>query len=525
MKLRYDKDEEEFIITEASRIEYHQLNLWLTRHVKGYRFMQPYKMGVWNGKQTYFRDGKVNLGLWREIYNACQEISVPFKIENKEDFPINHDITLDKVKKFCQEYFKDHKIKVDGEWIPFMPYDHQIMTAFKILKNRYCMAEVATSGGKSLIISIVIFYTIKYTDPKAKFLMIVPSISLVTQFYDDIVEYNYGVNTLELGLEKKGTNIKVEEIMSDKPRKYSGNEDPNLYIGTFQSLDKWPKKFFHQFHTIIVDEAHKAKSTTMLKILKRTFGKAYSRFGVSGTFPEDDSCEILTIQSVLGPKIAEVSADELRDKGIITPMEIKGVIMNHDNIVYGDRMKYLRKNGLGKEAFDLERSYIHESENRIKFIEKIINKCNDNTLLLFHTIEYGEKLLKVLSSKFKDKDFYYIDGKVSGKVRDEIKIEMEKIDAKPKILIASFGTLSTGVSIKAIFNIIFVDSFKSEQVVIQSIGRGLRLHPDKEKVTIFDLVDVFDSKKMDNILYFHFKERLKFYDKRKYPYTITKVNI
>jgi hypothetical protein len=197
MKLRYDKENEEFIISEATRSEYHQMQLFLTRKVKGYKFMPAFKMGVWSGDQTYFRDGKINLGLWKEALKGCQEIGAPFIIENKEDFPLNRDITLEKVEQFCKDFFKDHKFRnKKGEWIPFMPYEHQIQTAFKILKNRYCMAEVATSGGKSLIISIVIFYTLKYIDPKAKFLLIVPSITLVTQFYDDLLSAFYGPNNI-----------------------------------------------------------------------------------------------------------------------------------------------------------------------------------------------------------------------------------------------------------------------------------------------------------------------------------------
>ena len=87
------------------------------------------------------------------------------------------------------------------------------------------------------------------------------------------------------------------------------------------------------------------------------------------------------------------------------------------------------------------------------------------------------------------------------------------------------GTLSTGVSINAIFNVIFTDSFKSEQIIIQSIGRGLRLHSDKDKVNIFDLVDIFNPADMSNILFRHFKEREGFYNKRKYPYKIIKINL
>ena len=159
MKFRYDKESEKLVVSEASRIEYHQIKIHLTRKVKGYQFMQPYKMKVWNGDESHFDNGQVNLGLWKECALACRNIGTKFEMENKEDFPINREVTLESVAKFCREYFKDYKRKTkDGSWVPFMPYDYQIDTAYKILRNRYCLAEVATSGGKSLIISIVYFY-------------------------------------------------------------------------------------------------------------------------------------------------------------------------------------------------------------------------------------------------------------------------------------------------------------------------------------------------------------------------------
>ncbi len=538
MKFKYDQNTEELIVQEASRIEYHQLGLWLTRHVKGYRYMPAFKMGVWNGQQSYFKNGRISLGLWREAMKGCSEIGAPFVLENKQEFPINREVTLDSVKEFCRDFFKTHKVKTkQGDWIQFMPYEHQIESAYKILKNRYCMAEVATSGGKSLIISIVLFYTLRYIDSKAKFLIIVPSITLVTQFYDNIVEYNFGINNILEMREKKSDiilndshkpcDVRIEEVMSERPRKWSGTLDANVYIGTYQSLEKWPKEFFKQFHTVVTDEAHGAKAKTITTILGHTFKNAYSRFGVSGTFPEDDTCEILTIQSVLGPKIAEVSASELKDKGIITPMEIKAVLMNHEDSEFNERVNLIKKGGMGKEAFELEKDYIHISEKRLEFIKKIVLKCDSNTLLLFHTIEYGQKIFNKLRDEIKDKDFYYIDGEISGKKREEIKKQMEVTEGNSKVLVASYGTLSTGVSINAIFNVIFADSFKSEQIIIQSIGRALRLHDDKKKAIIFDLVDVYSSneKSMSNILYKHFKERERFYVKRKYPYKVIKVNI
>ena len=197
MRFRYDKETEELVVSAATRIEFHQMDIWLTRHVKGYRFNPAFKMGVWNGKQTYFNNGRVNFGLWKECMRGCQEIGTSFILDNKEEFPINRDVTLESVQNFCKEFFKNHKIKnKSGEWISFYPYDHQIESAYKILRNRFCLAEVATSGGKTLIISIVYFYTLSHIDPDAKLLIIVPSITLVTQFYDSIVEFYYGKNNI-----------------------------------------------------------------------------------------------------------------------------------------------------------------------------------------------------------------------------------------------------------------------------------------------------------------------------------------
>ena len=477
MKFRYDKETEELVVSEATRIEYHQMSLWLTRKAKGWKFHPLVKVGIWDGNISFFKNGRINLGLWKEAYIGCKEIEVPFQIENKEEFPINRDVTLEKVQDFCKDFFKTHKVRTkEGEWISFTPYDHQIEAAYKILKNRYCMAEVATSGGKSLIISIVMFYTFKNIDKDAKILIIVPSITLVTQFYDNILEYNYGINNLLEMKEKNTTELssghipcvtRVEEVMSDRPRKFSGTENPNIYIGTYQSLEKWPKDFFEQFHTIATDEAHGAKAKTITTILQSTFKHAYCRFGVSGTFPLDDSCEILTIQSVLGPKITEVSADELKKKGIITPMDIRVVLLNHNDLQFNENLKIVRKGGDGKAAFDFEKRYIHQSDKRLDFIKKLVDKCTNNTLLLFHTIENGQRIFNKLSEEIKDKEFYYIDGEISGRKREEIKKQMEITKEKVEYTILNFGDYE--IEFKSNFKILLSDgSYKQASDITPS---------------------------------------------------------
>lgn len=563
MEFTYDPKSEKLIVAEATRTEYHQLNIWLTRNPKGYRFTPAFKAGYWDGKDTVFNNGQINQGLWKECLKACQIINTKFIIKNKEDFPINRNVTLEQVQDFCKDFFKNHKVKKDGEWITFMPYDHQIEAAFKILKNRYCLAEVATSGGKSLIISIVYFYTLMYINPDARMLLIVPSISLVTQFYNDILSYYFGENnilnikdfiyeieykngeiinknpgeyikeTLIDNLKEGGDikkirkiiiekEIRIEEIMSDRPRLFSNN--PNIFIGTYQSLVNYDKEFFKQFHTVACDEAHTCKAKSLKSILNKTFTYAYNRYGVSGTFPTEETMEILYIQSVLGPIISNVEAKTLIEKGIITQMDIKVLLLNHNDKEFNDKVSYIKKAGGGKEAYLIEKDYIHASNKRLDFIKKIVEKCNNNTLILFHTIEYGQTILNKLQTEITDKEFYYIDGEISGKNREIIKKQMELNDGKTRILVASFGTLSTGVSIKNLFNVIFADSFKSEQIIIQSIGRILRLFSGKSTANVFDLVDTFE-KDPNNIFYRQFLEREKFYIKRNYPYKLMKINL
>lgn len=318
--------------------------------------------------------------------------------------------------------------------------------------------------------------------------------------------------------------IRIEEVMSDKPRTFSLADDPNIYIGTYQSLIKYPKDFFKQFYAVACDESHQAKAKSLKSILSNTFTYATYRFGVSGTFPMDNTMEILYIQSVLGPKVSTVTAKSLIDKGIITQMDIKALLINHNDKEFIDKINYIKKMGGAKQAYLIEREYAHQSEKRLNFISKLLKKCNSNTLLLFYSIEYGTKLYEKMVADMPDKEFYYIDGKISGKNREIIKQKMEAEGGKVKVLIATFGTLSTGVSIKNLHSVIFADSFKSEQIIIQSIGRVLRLFTGKVTATVFDLVDVFE-KEPNNIFYKQFLQRQEFYIKREYPHKIIKINL
>jgi len=497
-----------------------------------------YKNKLWNGKRSLYNNEQdlIPMGLWKEAFKCCDEFGYNFNFINKKEFPLNREAKLDDFKNFISDFFKDYK---------FQPRDYQIRVAYNIIKNRYCNISVATSGGKTLIYSMVMFYLLsKY--PDKKFLLVVPSKTLVTQFYDDVIEFNH----------KNQIDINAQEIFGDaeKPRIVDETRDANFVIATFQSLIyeqkiddpkaknktktktvlKFSKDWYKQFWSITGDEFHKGKSASYSKkIFKYTLNNAYYRWGMSGTFPDDSTYEMMEIMSKTGPVVDTVKAKELMDLGFITKVKIKGILMNHNDYEFTDLLEQVSSRDK-KAAYDLEVAKIQESTDRLKIINNIISKANSNTLVLFHNTEYGKIIFDYLVKNNSDKDFHYIDGSINNKKRTVIKKEMEKTGAKVQVLVASFGTLSTGVSINAINNIIFTQSFKKEQVIIQSIGRALRLHKDKKMAYIFDLVDVFNQdpyssdrvrKKFKNILFTHWEKRYKIYNDEEYPYDFLQINL
>ena len=121
-----------------------------------------------------------------------------------------------------------------------------------------------------------------------------------------------------------------------------------------------------------------------------------------------------------------------------------------------------------------------------------------------------------------DKKVYYVDGSTDKDIREEYKKKMEAGDEV--VIVASYGTFSTGISIKKIHNIFFTESFKSEVIIRQSIGRGLRQHESKDSVNIIDFVDDICFDGHQNYLYKHGLARQKIYRQEKFSYEIKKVS-
>jgi superfamily II DNA or RNA helicase len=147
-----------------------------------------------------------------------------------------------------------------------------------------------------------------------------------------------------------------------------------------------------------------------------------------------------------------------------------------------------------------------------------------NTLVLFQFVEkHGRDLHALIKENTKNRHVFFVYGDTDVDVRESVRAITEK--EKDAIIVASYGTFSTGVNIRNLHNIIFASPSKSRIRNLQSIGRGLRLGDNKEEAVLFDIADDFRIGKYTNYTLHHFVERVKIYDDEKFNYKFYNINL
>jgi superfamily II DNA or RNA helicase len=317
------------------------------------------------------------------------------------------------------------------------------------------------------------------------------------QLNDDFEDYNNGKLPMRIRMVYGG----------------SKDNDPgaDVIAGTFQSLCKKPIEYFKGVDVVCADEAHQSGTTSVKNVLGKCKDSRI-RFGLSGTLQMDNSADYMTIVSVLGPLVNTISAKFLFKEGYATPINVKIIKLSYEDSDIGEKLYSIRKSRQmeGSQLLTLEKNVVVQHKGRFNFVVNLISRTSKNSLVLFSNIKdgYGKRIYEALRDR-SDKVCYYVDGGVGKDHREFFKKEME--EGENKVLVASFTTFSTGISIKNLHNIIFLESYKSEIIVKQSIGRGMRLLDGKESVNIIDIVDDFSYEKHDNYLLKHGKARLQFY--------------
>ena len=469
-----------------------ELSEYFTFFVPGYQFVPAYRNRIWDGKIRMFnlQTNQIYLGLLPYIESFCNERNYTFDYGNPRP-DIEDEYSVYHAKKFIG----DLNIHARGE--PIEIREHQLDAYIHAMQKRRALLVSPTASGKSLIIYLIFRQLRQYQNLKG--LIIVPTTSLVEQLYSDFGDYNNGEMT------------EVHRIYQGKEK----NTDKPLAISTWQSLYKLPKEYFHQFDYIIGDEAHLFKAQSLTTILTSCVNAKY-RIGLTGTL-DGTKTHKLVLEGLFGTVKKVISTKELIDKQQLSNFEIKCLVLKHTD---DECLKAKDK------TYQEEIEYLISHEARNKFIKNLAVSLGKNTLILFQMVDKHGRILYDMIKNTKNisnRKVFFIYGGTETTDREEIRKIMEiENDA---IIVASFGTFSTGINIRNLHNIIFAMPTKSSIRTLQSIGRGLRQSDGKEIATLYDIADDLRYKKHMNYTLKHFLERTKIYNEERFPFKIYKIRL
>jgi len=482
-----EKKNEVYLTIEAEDNIRRELSEYFTFEVPGFKFMPQYRNRVWDGKiRLYsYQTGQIYAGLYPYILKFCKDREIQVVNGTKIS-----DVTVD--EKAVDGFIKALKI-------PFEVRDYQKEAFVYAIKKSRCLLLSPTASGKSLIVYLITrFNLLRLKEKKAnKVLIIVPTTSLVEQLSKDFNDYGWN------------SERNVHKI-------YQGHDkDTNkrVTISTWQSIYNQPKKWFSQFGTIVGDEAHLFKAVSLTKIMTKLETCKY-RYGLTGTL-DGTKTHKLVLEGLFGTVNKVISTAELQNKKQLADLKIYALILGYDN---GSR-QYC--NGLNYQE---EMDFLVAHEKRNKFIVNLCSKLQGNSLCLFQYVEkHGKNLHEQILKKAEDKQVFYVYGGVDADEREKIREITEKSDNA--IIVASYGTFSTGINIRNLHNIVFASPSKSRIRNLQSIGRGLRLKDDKSAATLYDIADDLTYNEKENYTLAHFRERINIYNEEDFDYEIHNVEL
>ena len=263
---------------------------------------------------------------------------------------------------------------------------------------------------------------------------------------------------------------------------------------------------------VIGDEAHNFKAKSLTSIMTKLVNCEY-RIGTTGTL-DGTKTHKLMLEGLFGPVYNVITTKKLMEENYLANLTIHCLVLKHSEDV-SKLVKELDYQG--------EIDYLVKNESRNRFIVQLVEELKGNTLVLFQLVEkHGEVLYEMIKENSK-KNVRFVHGGVSTDEREIIRMDTEKSEST--ILVASYGTYSTGINIRNLHNVVFASPSKSRIRNLQSIGRALRRTDEKSSASLFDIADDLSIKKYQNYTLRHFIERMGIYDSERFDYDISKINI
>jgi len=481
-KVHLRKINETYLKVEAESSVVQELSDQLTFEVPGAKFMPSVRNKYWDGKIRLLNSltAVTYVGLVEEIRQFCKARDYEFSVEDSLK-PV-HGTRLK-----AEDYLKF----IESIGMTMKPRDYQVEAFCKAIADERRVFVSPTASGKSLIIYLIArFYGLKT-------LIIVPTTSLVAQLSSDFKDYGYDSDKY------------VHQI-------YSGQEKNNnkpITISTWQSIYKLPASWFEEYDVVIGDEAHQFKAKSLTTIMEKMTKTAF-RFGFTGTL-DGSLTNKITLEGLFGPVHQVTTTKSLMDEGKVAKLNIKVIVLNHTK----EDKKFC-----SKMDYQDEINWIVTNPVRNKFLRNLTLSLTGNTLLLFQFVDkHGKLLYDSIKIKDPDRKVFFIHGGIDAVDRENVRKIVEK--ENNAVIVASYGTFSTGVNIRNLHNVVFTSPTKSRVRTLQSIGRGLRLSDTKDSVAVYDIGDDLRHGDRTNYTLQHLTERMEIYNSEDFEYKIYTVNL
>ena len=478
------KKNDVYVIVKTEPNISRELSDFFTFEVPGARFMPQYKKRIWDGKIRLYNmiNGEIYYGLipYIEEFAKRNDIDIQYEGElNATQYAIE--------PRVLDGFIRNVRPKSNGKTLQLR--DYQRNAVVHAIRNNRSLLLSPTASGKSLVI-----YLLSRWYESSRVLILVPTTSLVEQMYTDFLDYGY-----------------LESKMQKIYQGYTKDISSEVTISTWQSLYKMPRKFFEQFGCILGDEVHLFKAKSLTNIMNKMHQTQY-RHGFTGTL-DGTQTHRLVLEGLFGSVNRVTSTKELMEKKTLAKLKIKCIVLQ-----YPDSDKKFMKDQSYQDEVDL----LVRDERRNKFIVNLTNYLKGNTLVLFQFVEkHGAVLYDMM--KDLDRKVFYVHGGTDTETRENIREITEK--EKNAIIVASYGTFSTGINIRNLHNVVFSSPSKSRIRVLQSIGRGLRTTNDKTGATLLDIADDLTWKSKQNFTLRHFMERINIYNEEEFDYEIKNLPI
>jgi superfamily II DNA or RNA helicase len=490
MILKIEKLDEVYVrIFSDSSIE-QELVDFFTYEYPGARFTPQFRARLWDGKVRLYDGIRKTLYLGLVPYVEQFAVSNGYAVEYVNTVSVINDIKTTDLEDFVTALELPEKIEIR---------DYQIEAMTTAVAKERTLLLSPTASGKSFIIYSIMRW---HLNAGRKCIIIVPTTSLVEQLFTDFEDYST-VN-----------NWPTKEHCQKLYSGFTKDITKDVLITTWQSVYLQPKSWFSQFNVIFGDEAHQFKAKSLTTVMEK-MDKIRYRIGTTGTL-DNKKIHKLVLEGMFGPVHRVTTTKKLMDSGKLAELNIMCVLLK-----YNEEIRKGRKNNTYQEEMD----WLVSCEPRNKFIRNLAVNSKGNTLVLFQYVEkHGKVLYDLIKNKVHDKrKIFFVYGGTETSDREAIRhITEGESDA---IIIASFGTFSTGINIPSLENVIFASPSKSKIRNLQSIGRGLRLKDGKTTCNLFDLADDLHWKSWKNHTLNHAAERYKTYAEEEFKIKLVEVDL